>query len=308
LDGAYSIVYNLPVNAAEGTVPFRGYETWYRIVGDGEEPGKLPLLLLHGGPGAPHDYLEHLERVADTGRRAIFYDQVGCGNSGRTDESMWNVETFVEEVGVVRDALGLERTHLFGSSWGGMLAMEYALTRPAGLASLTLSSSPASVPVWAEETGGLRSELPEETQRVLDEHEAAGTADSPEYEQAMMEFYKRHVCRIDPMPECVQRTFAKLTENPAVYMHMQGPNEFVITGTLADWDITGRLGQIDVPTLVTSGRHDECTPRQAEIVHEGIPESEWVVFENSSHMQFAEEPERYLEVLDDFLTRVEARV
>src|SRR5438270_4086662 len=112
------------MHATEGTIPFRGFETWYRIVGDGEEPGKLPLLLLHGGPGAPHDYLEALERVAETGRRAIFYDQVGCGKSSRTNESMWTVETFVEEVGVVREALGLARMHLFGPSWGGMLAME----------------------------------------------------------------------------------------------------------------------------------------------------------------------------------------
>jgi proline-specific peptidase len=188
-----------------------------------------------------------------------------------------------------------------------MLAMEYALTKPSGLASLTLSSSPASIPLWAEETGRLRAELPEETQRVLDEHEAAGTADSPEYETAMMEFYKRHVIRLDPMPECVQRSFAQLVENPAVYLYMQGPNEFVITGTFKDWDITDRLGEIHLPTLVTSGRHDECTPMQAEIVHRGIPGSEWIVFEDSSHMQFAEEPEGYLEVLDDFLTRVEAR-
>jgi proline-specific peptidase len=96
-----------------------------------------------------------------------------------------------------------------------------------------------------------------------------------------------------------------VAHNP-VYLHMQGPNEFVITGTFKDWDITHRLGEIDVPTLVTSGRHDECTPRQAEVVHQGIPGSEWVVFEESSHMQFAEEPDRYLEVLDDFLTRVES--
>lgn len=290
----------------EGRIPFRGYETWYRIVGDGEEPGKLPLLCLHGGPGAPHDYLESLERVAETGRRAVFYDQVGCGNSSRTDESMWNVATFVDELRAVRDALGLDRTHLFGSSWGGMLAMEYALTRPAGIAGLILSSSPASIPLWEQETGRLRRELPEDVRRVLDEHEAAGTADSPEYEAAMMEFYKRHVIRVDPMPSGVARTFAALGENPDVYMHMQGPNEFVIVGTLKEWDIRDRLGEIDVPTLFTSGRHDECTPMQAEIVHRGIPGSEWVVFEDSSHMQFAEEPDRYLRVLDDFLTRVEA--
>jgi proline-specific peptidase len=149
--------------------------------------------------------------------------------------------------------------------------------------------------------------LPEETRRTLDAHEAAGTADSPEYEAAMMEFYQRHVIRLDPMPDGVRRTFAQLAENPSVYLHMQGPNEFVITGSLAGWDITGRLAEIDVPTLVTSGRHDECTPKQAELVHNGIPGSQWVVFEDSSHMQFAEEPDRYLEVLEDFLTRVEAR-
>jgi proline-specific peptidase len=294
------------VRATEGTIQFRGLETWYRIVGDDEDPGKLPLLCLHGGPGAPHDYLESLEAVAGTGRRAIFYDQVGCGNSSRSDMSLWNVETFVEEVGVVRDALGLERTHIFGSSWGGMLAMEYVLTEPSGLVSLVLSSSPASIPLWAEETGRLRRELPANVQQVLDEHEAAGTEDSAEYEAAMMEFYKRHVIRVDPMPDGVARTFQKMGENSDVYNYMQGPNEFVITGTFRDWDITDRLGEIRVPTLFTSGRHDECTPKQVEIVHRGIPGSEWVVFEDSSHMQFAEEPERYLAVLDDFLTRVEA--
>ena len=292
----------------EGRIPYAGGETWYRIVGDGDEPGKLPLLCLHGGPGALHDYIEPVGELSSTGRRVIFYDQTGCGRSWvERPLDAWTVELFVGEVQAVRDALGLDRVHLFGSSWGGMLAMEYALTQPAGLASLVLSSSPASIPLWAEETGRLRAELPEETQRVLDEHEAAGTADSPEYEHAMMEFYRRHVCRLDPMPEYVQRTFQNLAENPDVYMHMQGPNEFVITGTFKDWDITDRLAEIHVPTLVTSGRHDECTPRQAEIVHEGIPSSEWVVFEDSSHMQFAEEPDRYLEVLDDFLTRVEAR-
>jgi proline-specific peptidase len=294
--------------AREGTIGFKGHETWYRIVGDGEAPGKLPVLCLHGGPGSCHDYLEPLERLAETGRRAIFYDQLGCGRSSRTDESLWTVETFVEEVGAVRDALGLDEAHLFGSSWGGMLAMEYALTRPAGLASLVLSSSPASIPLWAEETARLRSALPEEVRRVLDEHEAAGTIDSPEYEDAAMEFYRRHVCRLDPWHEGFRRTVAQMAENPDVYRYMQGPNEFVVTGTLSDWDIAARLGEIDVPTLVTSGRHDECTPRQAELVHRGIPGSEWVVFEESSHMQFAEEPDRYLAVVDDFLTRVEAAV
>jgi proline-specific peptidase len=186
-----------------------------------------------------------------------------------------------------------------------MLAMEYALTRPAGLASLVLSSSPASIPVWAEETSRLRGELPAEVQRVLDEEETAGRLDSPEYEEATAEFYKRHVCRLDPWPDNVMRSFTGLREHPDVSLTMQGPNEFVITGTLKDWDITARLGEIQVPTLITAGRHDEFTPRQAQALNEGIPGSELVAFENSSHMQFVEEPDRYFQVVSDFLDRVE---
>jgi proline-specific peptidase len=290
----------------DGRIPFRGGETWYRIVGDGEEPGRLPLVCLHGGPGALHDYLEPLAALAETGRRVVFYDQLGCGNSWlEADPSLWTVELYVDELRTLRERLGLEHIHLFGSSWGGMLAMEYALTRPDGLASLVLSSSPASIPVWAEEANRLRSALPEDVRRVLHEHEAAGTLDSPEYEAATMEFYKRHVCRLDPWPDYVLRSFAGLEEHPDVYTTMQGPNEFVITGTLKEWDLSDRLGEIDVPTLITAGRHDEFTPRQARSLNEGIRGSELVTFEHSSHMQFAEEAERYRQVVARFLERVE---
>ena len=290
----------------EGRIPYAGGETWYQVVGDGEEPGRLPLVCLHGGPGALHDYLEPLGTLAETGRRVVFYDQLGCGRSWlEADPSKWTVELYVDELRTVRDALGLDRIHLFGSSWGGMLALEYALTKPDGLASLVLSSSPASIPVWAEETNRLRRELPPEVQRVLDEEEAAGRLDSPEYEEATAEFYKRHVCRLDPWPDNVIRSFTGLREHPEVYLTMQGPNEFVITGTLKDWDISGRLGEIQVPTLITAGRHDEFTPRQAQALNEGIRGSELVIFENSSHMQFVEEPDRYFQVVGDFLDRVE---
>jgi proline-specific peptidase len=290
----------------EGRIPYAGGETWYRIVGDGEEPGKLPLLCLHGGPGALHDYLEPLGELAYTGRRVVFYDQIGCGRSWvEKPADSWTVELFVSEVQAVRDAVGLDRVHVFGSSWGGMLAMEYALTKPDGLVSLVLSSSPASIPAWEAETGRLRRDLPDEVQTVLGEHEAAGTLDSPEYEAASMEFYKRHVCRLDPFPDCVQRSFAGIGEHPDVYLTMQGPNEFVITGTLRHWDITSRLGEIDVPTLITAGAHDEFTPAQAQALHSGIHGSELVTFENASHMQFVEEPERYRELVADFLDRVE---
>lgn len=291
----------------EGTVPFKGYETWYRVVGTGEEPGKLPLLCLHGGPGAAHDYLDSLAAMADTGRRVIFYDQLGCNRSAipESHPEMWTVDLYVEEVDAIRNALGLERIHLLGQSWGGMLAMEYALTQPKGLESLTIASSPASMIQWVAEANRLREELPPDVQQTLLQHEAAGTVDSPEYVAAMMVFYGRHVCRLDPLPDYVQRSFASIESNPEVYHTMNGPSEFHVVGTLKEWNIIPRLGEINVPTLVTSGRFDEATPLIAGTVHDGIAESQWVVFEESSHMAHAEEPERYMHVLGDFLTAVE---
>lgn len=294
--------------AQEGFVSFHGYNVWYRTVGDRDEPGKLPLICLHGGPGAPHDYLEPLEAMAVTGRRVILYDQLGCGNSDQPhNPSMWTVDLFVEEIDVVRRALGLERVHILGHSWGGMLAMEYALTQPSGLASLVVADSPASMSQWVSEANRLRAELPPEVQQTLLEHEAAGTVDSPEYQEATMVFYRRHLCRLDPFPECVNRTFEKLGQNPEVYHTMNGPSEFHIIGALKEWNIVSRLAEIRVPTLVIGGRYDEATPAITETVHRGIPGSEWVIFENSSHLPHVEESERYLQVLGEFLNRVEAQ-
>ena len=294
--------------STEGRIPFHGYETWYRIVGEGEEPGKLPLLTLHGGPGACHDYLESMAALATTGRRVIFYDQLGCGNSAvPSNPSLWTVGLYVEEVDAVRRALGLERVHVLGQSWGGMLGMEYALTQPAGLASLIIESSPASMPQWVAEANKLRDALPPNIQQTLLKHEADGTTDDPAYEEAMMVFYQRHVCRLPEWPDDVQRSFEKLSENPEVYYTMNGPSEFHVTGTLKTWDITGRLGEIRVPTLVLSGRHDEATPAIHETVHRGISGSESVYFEESAHMCHVEEPEKFQQIVSDFLTRVEAR-
>jgi L-proline amide hydrolase len=296
------------VSAREGYIPFRGYRTWYRVVGDGEEPGKLPLLCLHGGPGATHDYLEPLEAMADTGRLAIFYDQLGCGRSDLPDrQSLWTVELFVEEVGAVREALGLDRVHVFGSSWGGMLALEYALTQPAGLASLVLASSPASIPQWVAETARLRAQLPEDVRETLDRHEAGGTTDDPEYAEAALVFYRRHVCRVDPWPEYVKRSFQFIDEHGVVYRTMNGPSEFHVTGTLRDWSVVNRLGEIRVPTLVVTGEHDEATPAINRTVAEGIPGAESVIVPGASHMAHVERTEEYLVLLDDFLSRVEAR-
>ncbi len=292
----------------EGIVSFRGHKVWYRVVGDGEVRGKLPLLCLHGGPGASHDYLEPLEAIAATGRPVVFYDQLGSGNSDHPhDSSMWKVALFVEELGVVRRSLGLEHVHILGQSWGGMLAMEYSLTQPAGLASLIIADSPASMPQWVSEANRLRAHLPPDVQRTLLQHEEAGTTGDPAYQEAMMIYYHRHLCRLDPWPECLNRTFEKMTQDPEVYQTMNGPSEFHVTGEIKDWDIVRRLGEIHAPTLVLSGRYDEATPVIAETVHRGIPGSVWVLFEESSHMPHLEETERYLRVVNDFLDRVELR-
>ena len=294
--------------STEGTFAVRGYSIWYRIVGETDLPGKFPLLCVHGGPGAPHDYLEPLEAMASGGRRVIFYDQLGCGNSDHPkDPALWTVPLFVEELGAVRIALGLDRVHILGQSWGGMLGMEYALTQPKGLESLIVADSPASMRQWVAEANRLRAELPPDVQETLLRHEAAGTTDDPEYQGAIQVYYDRHLCRLAPLPACVARTYEKLSRDPEVYAVMNGPSEFHVTGVIRDWDITSRLGEIRVPTLILSGRYDEATPAIAETVHRGIPGSEWVLFENSAHMPHVEETDRFLRVLADFLDRVETK-
>lgn len=294
----------LPVT--EGFVPFRGYRTWYRIVGDlaNPAPGTFPVLMLHGGPGVPHDYLESLESLAETGRPVIFYDQLGCGNSDQPDDpTLWSVDLFLDELATVRRELGLDQIHLLGQSWGGMLAMEYALTKPDGIVSIVLASSPASMTLWVQEANRLREDLPPDVQTTLLRHEEAGTTDSEDYQSAMMAFYVRHVCRIDPFPEYVARAMERM--GTQVYNVMNGPSEFHVIGHLKAWDIRDRLSEITFPSLLTSGRYDELTPMQAEIIHRSIPGNEWVIFEESSHLPHAEEADRYLEVLDAFLTKVE---
>jgi len=290
---------------SEGAVPFRGYRTWYQVVGElPATSGKLPLLVLHGGPGFPHDYLEDLSRLVDDGRTVVFYDQIGCGKSDHPDDSaLWVIDTFVEEVAAVRDALGLDQVHLLGHSWGGWLALEYALGRPSGLASLVLASTCASLPALAAETRRLKESLPADVQQIIDRHEAEGTTDDPAYEEATMAYYTQWVCRLDPFPDHVMRAFMNLSED--VYGTMQGP-EWNVTGNLKDWDVSARLGELDLPVLVTSGRYDEMTPALVQPLVDGIRGAESVVFEESAHIAMAEEPDGYRDVLESFLGRVEA--
>jgi L-proline amide hydrolase len=188
-----------------------------------------------------------------------------------------------------------------------MLAMEHALTQSARLASLISASSLSSVPQWIEEANRLRGELPRDVDEKLRYHEEADTTDEPAYEEAMMVFYKRHLCRLDPWPEPLVRTFAKLEANPEVYHTMFGPSAFYATGTLKEWDIRDRLGEIQLPMLLTSGRYDEATPTIAETIHRGIAGSEWVIFEQSSHAVHLEEEDEFRRVVNGFIRRVEGQ-
>jgi proline-specific peptidase len=294
--------HSVPAN--ESFISFGQYKIWVREVG--ADHSRLPLLCLHGGPGVPHDYLEPLEAVAASGRRVIFYDQLGCGNSDQPrDPSMWTVELFLEELDVVRSALGLDKVHILGQSWGGMLALQYAITQPAGLASLIIASSPASIFDWMDAANLLRVQLPVDVQQTLTKHESAGTTDSAEYLEAMMVFYRRHVCRLSPWPDCVNRAFDKLSANPEVYHTMWGPSEFHVTGVLKDWDVTAQLGQIAVPTLITSGAFDEAAESVVAPVQKGIKGSKRIVFEQSSHMSHVEEADKYVEAVVKFLDEIE---
>ncbi len=285
----------------EGTVGVDGYRVWYRRVGE----GGVPLLTLHGGPGAGHDYLESLEALG-ADREVVFYDQLGCGRSDRPDEpSLWRMERFVDEVDTVRSALGLEQIHLLGQSWGGWLAIEYMLSRPRGVRGLVLASTSASISQFVDEAERLKAALPSGVYETLRHHEREGELHHPAYEDAVMEFYGRHLCRLDPWPEPLLRSTENLEGNQ-VYETMNGPNEFFVIGNLKDWDRTDRLGEIEVPTLVTVGRHDEITPTCAETIHRGIPGSEVRVFEESAHVAHLEETDAYLEAVAGFLERVEA--
>ncbi len=296
-----------PLNVQEGFVPVEdGFRVWYRSIGGGAEHESVPLLCLHGGPGVPHDYLENMALMASETRRVIFYDQLGCGFSDLPeDTARWQIPRFVTELATVRKELELEHVHILGQSWGGMLAIEYALTQPQGLESLILANTTSSIPLWIAEANRLREQLPPEVNAALLNHEADGTTDDPEYQEAMTVFYDRHVIRIKPMPEFVQRGFDRLSQ--PVYYTMNGPSEFHVIGTIKDWDRTDRLAEIHLPTLIVSGRYDESTPVINEIMHKGIAGSEWVVFEQSSHLAHAEEPELYMQTVLAFLAKVEAQ-
>jgi len=294
----------IPEPTHAGTVDFRGWQTWYRVTGD-LGAGKTPLVVLHGGPGAGHDYTLRIAGIAAQGRPVIHYDQLGIGNSTHLPDrgaDFWTVQLFLDELDNLLAALGIAgRYHVLGQSWGGMLAAEHAVRRPAGLRALVIANSPASMALWRAEAARLRTALPADVQRTLLAHEAAGTTDHPEYRAAEKVFNDRHVCRVVPNPPEVARTWDLISADPTVYHTMNGPNEFHVIGTLKDWTVIDRLDRITAPTLLVSGRHDEATEATVRPYAEHIPDVRWTIFEESSHMPHVEEEQAYLRVVGSFL-------
>jgi L-proline amide hydrolase len=290
--------------STKGTVPFGEHRTWYRVTG-ALHAGRPAVVLLHGGPGSTHDYLQNMSLLAEFGWPVVHYDQLGNGGSSHLPDrgpGFWTVQLFLDELDNLLRGLGVADDYvLFGQSWGGMLAARHAAARPAGLRGLVIANSPASYPLWLQEMAKLRALLPDGVNDTLLRHEAAGTTQSDEYFQAMRVFYERHVCRVLPWPRDFMASFMEIYNDPTVYYAMNGPNEFHVIGSLKDWSVEDCLADIAVPTLLLSGRHDEATPATVQPFQDLIPEVRWEILEESSHLPHIEEPERFFTLLVEYL-------
>lgn len=286
----------------EGFLTIAGRKIWFRVDGSGN-PG-IPLLILHGGPGFPHDYLTPLAPLSED-RPVIWYDQGGCGNSEKTtDTSRYTLDYYSYELAAIREKLGLTKVHILGQSWGTMLAVEYLLTRmPSGVVSLVLSAPCLSASRWHADQRHYIEALSAVTRETIKKCEEKGAYDTAEYQEAMMVFYKRHVCRLDPWPACLEASMSKVAGD--IYGYMWGPSEFTITGTLQTYERASDLGRIHIPTLFTCGRYDEASPDSTAYYHRMLPGSRMVIFEDASHSHHLEQEAAYIDTVRDFLLSVE---
>ncbi|MGG0719561.1 proline iminopeptidase-family hydrolase [Robertmurraya massiliosenegalensis] len=283
----------------EGFVEVAGGKVWYQI--HNRYSKNIPIIILHGGPGSSHYSLQGLRILADE-RPVIFYDQLGCGKSERpNDPDLWKIDRFVEELRQIREALGFDKVHILGHSWGTTLAAAYLLTQPKGVESVIFSSPCLSAPLWAEDQNRNRKLLPKEVQETLIACENNNTTDSEDYKKATEEFNKSFVCRLDPMPAFLKE--GSKFKNREVYNIMWGPSEFHVTGNLKNFDCTSELKNIDVPALYTCGRYDEATPETTEYYKSLTPNAKFHVFEKSAHMPYLEEMEEYVRVVRGFHQR-----
>ena len=285
----------------EGYMPFMGYKTYYRTVG--ERTDKAPLILMHGGPGSTHNYFEVLDRVAEEdGRMLVMYDQIGCGNSyvdGRPE--LWTAETWVNELIALRKHLGLDTCHLLGQSWGGMLLLTYICGyEHSGVKSGVLSSTLPASWLWGIEQARMIKELPEEYQEAIKTATETGDYSNDIYQRAEEEYMLRHAAgKPDPNgPECLLR---KKRTGRESYVVGWGPNEYTPMGTLKDYDVIDKLKDIKEPCLVINGGNDLCTPYIAKVMYDNIPNSRWELFRECRHMCFVEDNDHYVEVLKEWL-------
>jgi L-proline amide hydrolase len=292
------------MHLTEDYVPGPFGRTWYKITGE-LKGAKPPLVILHGGPGCVHDYVDSFKDLAETGRAVVHYDQIGNGRSTHLRDKgpdFWTVDLFLAELDRVLAHLGIAGSYdLLGQSWGGMLGAEHAVRQPQGLRRLVVANSPASMKTWVAEADRLRQDLPPEVQATLLRHEAARTTASAEYLEAAKVYDRRHVCRIEPKPDDVVRNDRAIIDDPTVYHTMNGPTEFHVIGTMKTWTIESRLHAIIAPTLLISGRYDEATELCVQPFADSIPDVRWRIFENSSHMPHLEEREACLAAVAEFL-------
>jgi len=293
----------------EGYINFREFKTYYRVVGNVQESlakGLTPLVLLHGGPGSTHNYFELLDPLGDDGRAIVMYDQLGCGNSYvEGHPELWVREVWEEELDNLLRELRIERFHLLGQSWGGMLAISYLVDyKPKGAVSLILSSSLSESQLWGIEQHRQMKFMPVELQEGLKAAEASGDFGSKEYLDAIDVFMERHCCDLsygEDAPECLRRKKKSGSES---YVTAWGPDELTPKGTLAQWNYTGRLHEIEVPALIISGTDDLCTPRIAKTMYDNLPNARWELFQDCRHMCFADDTEQYLKLMREWMRSV----
>jgi proline iminopeptidase len=292
------------------STPSGEFRVWTRTVGDNPD---IKLLLLHGGPGATHEGFESSSGyLLPAGIEHIFYDQLGSWYSDQPDDpTLWTIDRFVDEVEQVRRVLGLGRSNFFllGQSWGGILAIEYALRHQDHLKGLVISNMMSSCPAYNAYARDVL--MPAMDQGALAEikgFEASGDTDNPRYSELLDEhYYRHHVLRIPPdqRPQPINRLFAHI--NPKVYVPMQGPSELGLSGTLSDWDRTDDLAKIEVPTLVIGARHDTMDPAWMRMMAGRLPKGRYFECPNGSHLANWDDAEVYFTGLIDFLRDVGRR-
>lgn len=312
-----------PSPTKSGKIPFtydkngmKG-ETAYWVWGDPSSSSKIPLICMHGGPGAQHHYLLPTSLLwKDFGIPVVLYDQIGCGESTRFrdtkgDHKFWTPQLFMAEFENLTQHLGIKQYALLGQSWGGILASQYAVERqPEGLRKLVIADSPSDMRVWVDVQNRFRAQLPKEVRETLDRCEREGKTETPEYEDAVMVFYALHLCRLDPWPKELNDSLGGLMEDNTVYYTMNGPSEFYVIGNLKDWSIIDQLHKITEKTcpgglLVMNGYYDEAQDECCEPYFTNPScRTKWVRYALSGHMPMLEETERYLVDLGRFLTSV----